>query len=433
VRFSGSALRARFSQRALRALIALALAVPLGLAGSLSPAAAAPPKPRTPTQKEIDDAKKKAAQKAAEIKALEGKLVDMQAELAQLTAQVEIVIEEYNGAMAELAEAQAVANEATAHLTEAQQELTDMRALMDRFAAASYRGQGDLGSFGVLLDSDSPSAFLSRASTLSMISRSQGDVFVHLHQAELALAQAEEQARQALDVQQVLADKVAEKKKNAEAAVADQQRRLQGLRAKQRDYEAQLAVAQGKVASLQKAREEGLAREKREREEAERRAREAAERGGTQISGAGLPKPGVGTSISTTDGAARAVEFARSQLGTWYKWSGEGEVDWAETPNGRIRSVVWDCSGLTMMAWRAGGVSLTHYSQAQWSQGLRVPKDELRPGDLLFFAYDTSKPSTIHHVGIYIGGGQMIEAPETGKQVRISSIGRSDYIGAVRP
>jgi cell wall-associated NlpC family hydrolase len=406
----------------------------LALAGSLTSASAAPPKPRTPSQKEVDDAKKKAAAKADEIKAMEGQLEAAAQELEQLNIAVEVVIEEYNGAMAELQQAQAVADEASAELDQAQHDVTDMRAQMDRFAAASYRGQGDLGSFGVLLQSDSPSAFLTRASTLSMISRTQGDVFTHLRRAEVAFAAAEDKAKQALAVQQEMTDKVAAAKDKAEAAVADQQRQVKAIRAKQRDLQAQLSVLQGKAASLEKARADGLAREKAEREAAERAARARAAAGGVNLpSASGLPKPGVGTSISTADGAARAVEFARSQLGTWYKWGGEGEFTWADTPNGRIQSIVWDCSGLTMAAWRAGGVNLTHYSQAQWSQGLRVSRDELRPGDLAFFAYDTSKPSTIHHVGIYIGGGQMIEAPETGKQVRISSVDRRDVIGYVRP
>jgi cell wall-associated NlpC family hydrolase len=93
----------------------------------------------------------------------------------------------------------------------------------------------------------------------------------------------------------------------------------------------------------------------------------------------------------------------------------------------------WDCSGLTMVAWQAGGVSMPHYAAAQYAQGLKVSRDQLRPGDLVFFGTNPSDYQSIYHVGIYIGGGQMIEAPYTGSVVRISSIDRPSLFGFARP
>ena len=69
----------------------------------------------------------------------------------------------------------------------------------------------------------------------------------------------------------------------------------------------------------------------------------------------------------------------------------------------------------------------------QWSAGPHVGLGSLAPGDLVFFAHNRGNPATIHHVGMYVGGGAMIEAPYSGASVRIASIGRGDYIGAVRP
>lgn len=444
-----TSLRTARRRRLFGAVVALSLAGPLVLAGlpasaavptakttpkpSPTPTTKATTKPKTPSQAEVDAAKKKVADKAAEIAAMQAKLQAANDKLDELTTQAEVAVEAYNGAMVDLQNAQAAADAANAKVAGAQQDVKDTRSQMDRFAAASYRGGGELGSLSVLLESDSPTTFISRASILTMVSRTQGDFLGHLHLVEAAEVAAEVEAARALDAQQEQADKVAAAKAAAEAAVDSQQRQIVANLATQRDLEAQLAVANGKVASIEKARADGLAREKAEREAAERAAKELAARNANLPSANGLPVPGVGKSLSTSDGAARAVAFARSQIGTWYKWSGEGETDWAETPNGRIQATVWDCSGLTMMAWRAGGVSLSHYSQAQWGQGLRVSRDDLRPGDLLFFAYDTSKPSTIHHVGLYIGDGQMIDAPSTGKQTGIHSINRPDYIGAVRP
>ena len=91
------------------------------------------------------------------------------------------------------------------------------------------------------------------------------------------------------------------------------------------------------------------------------------------------------------------------------------------------------CSGLIMAAYRSAGVWLPRVSRAQFSAGPRVGLGSLAPGDLVFFAYNTGNPGSIHHVGMYIGGGAMVEAPYSGASVRIASIGRRDYIGAVRP
>jgi cell wall-associated NlpC family hydrolase len=117
---------------------------------------------------------------------------------------------------------------------------------------------------------------------------------------------------------------------------------------------------------------------------------------------------------SVKAGAATAVATAREQLGKPYEWAAAGPDS-------------FDCSGLTMYAWAKGGVSLPHSSGAQYSSLPHVARSQLQPGDLVFYG------SPIHHVGIYEGGGVMINAPETGENVRRDSIARSDYVGAARP
>lgn len=82
----------------------------------------------------------------------------------------------------------------------------------------------------------------------------------------------------------------------------------------------------------------------------------------------------------------------------------------------------WDCSGLTMGAWAQAGVDLPHYSAAQYEQIRHIQEDDLRPGDLIFWATDPNDPATIHHVALYIGNGQMVHAPRTGKPVQIDSV-----------
>jgi cell wall-associated NlpC family hydrolase len=130
------------------------------------------------------------------------------------------------------------------------------------------------------------------------------------------------------------------------------------------------------------------------------------------------------TILSASSVAVGAIAFAYDRLGTPYLWGGTGTV----AENGEF-----DCSGLTQAAYKSVGVSIPRVAADQWYAGPHVPKDQLQPGDLVFFAYDINDPSTIHHVGIYVGGGAMIDAPHTGASIRFDSISESDYIGAVRP
>ena len=113
--------------------------------------------------------------------------------------------------------------------------------------------------------------------------------------------------------------------------------------------------------------------------------------------------------------AAEVVAYARSQIGVPYLWGGEGVADGG-----------FDCSGLSLKAWDSIGIKLVHQSQIQWGQTARVAKADLQPGDLVFFG------APIHHLGIYIGDGKMIEAPRTGTTVRIGSINRRDLVGGGR-
>jgi cell wall-associated NlpC family hydrolase len=109
-----------------------------------------------------------------------------------------------------------------------------------------------------------------------------------------------------------------------------------------------------------------------------------------------------------------AVQAALSQVGKPYVWGAAG-------PNS------YDCSGLTMWSWAHAGVSLPHSSAAQYSVTARVSTSALEPGDLVFYY------SPIHHVAMYIGNGQMVEAPYTGASVRVVPLRTSDLVGAGRP
>jgi peptidoglycan DL-endopeptidase CwlO len=108
-----------------------------------------------------------------------------------------------------------------------------------------------------------------------------------------------------------------------------------------------------------------------------------------------------------------ALQFAINQLGKWYVWGAAG-----------LR--YWDCSGLTMRAFAQAGVSLPHSAAAQYGYGRFVPRNQLQPGDLVFFGYG----SYIDHVGIYLRNGLMVNATHSGAQVSVSAFG--NYFGSAR-
>ena len=111
------------------------------------------------------------------------------------------------------------------------------------------------------------------------------------------------------------------------------------------------------------------------------------------------------------------MEYAYAQLGKPYIWGGAG-------PKG------YDCSGLIMMAWRAAGVNLPRVVPDQYHASRHVAKDDLRPGDIVYF-------DDLGHDGIYVGGGKFIHAPHTGSVVKFESLSNpywvSHYVGAGRP
>ena len=147
-------------------------------------------------------------------------------------------------------------------------------------------------------------------------------------------------------------------------------------------------------------------------------ARSAAARAAANTGAVGvLPSTGnTGVDLSNlpapSAGAAAAVAYVRAQLGKPYVYAGTGPGS-------------FDCSGLTMMAWAQGGVSMTHGSQAQYDAFPHVPISQLQPGDLVFFG---SSGPTNHHVGMVVGPGLMIDAPHTGAFVQLVSYYRPDLV-----
>ncbi|PJT47746.1 hypothetical protein CWI85_26320, partial [Streptomyces albidoflavus] len=123
--------------------------------------------------------------------------------------------------------------------------------------------------------------------------------------------------------------------------------------------------------------------------------------------------PAAGAVKAPNSRAAQAIAFAHTAIGKPYVWGATG-------PN------AFDCSGLTQAAWRAAGISLPRTTYTQINAGQRVSRSQLAPGDLVFFY------SSISHVGLYIGNGQMIHAPNPNAPVRVAPISEMPFAGATR-
>jgi cell wall-associated NlpC family hydrolase len=234
-----------------------------------------------------------------------------------------------------------------------------------------------------------------KAIVASLITRQHTLEAIAAEKARLAVIAAAKAAAE----QQAAAKKAAEEA--AAAALAEARR-------------AAAAAAAAKAAAEQEAAQRAADRRRQVAAKAAAQREAASANAGGGSSGGGSSGGGpTGSAGSPSSRAGAAVAAAYKQLGAPYDWAADGPG-------------AFDCSGLTAYAWAAAGVDLPHSSQAQFGVGAHVSRSQLAPGDLVFFG------SPIHHVGIYVGNGTMIDAPQTGDVVRVQSIDRSDYAGAVR-
>ncbi|ANB07188.1 peptidase P60 [Streptomyces ambofaciens] len=129
------------------------------------------------------------------------------------------------------------------------------------------------------------------------------------------------------------------------------------------------------------------------------------------------------TRVDPSEQAAGAIAYAQEKLGTPYLWGGNGTAD----QGGRF-----DCSGLTKAAYESVGIKLPRVANDQYNAGPHPSRGELLPGDLVFFSDDLTNSRAIRHVGMYVGGGYMINAPRPGAVIRFDPIDTPDYFGATR-
>jgi cell wall-associated NlpC family hydrolase len=390
--------------------VAAALIGALCATGIASPAAAAPSKAsHGPSAGQVAARKATVAEREQQVEHAAAALQRGKAKFESLSDAAEGIVEAYDEAEVKLASAQRAANTAASVLAVANAQVAKSQRSVAHFARAAYES-GGLSSIDAVLSPGGTKALVGRVSAIDAISVTQHRTLSRLDAASIYQAVVARQADSVAGKARQAANAATKAKAAAESSVTAQQQLLTSLHRKKAHLAALLADAQDTASKLESERLAALA------------APPVTTASAPPSSGSS-PYAGetgdLSDTISASTGAA-AVQEAEAQIGKPYVWGGAGPDS-------------FDCSGLVMWSYAQIGVHLDHWTGFQWEEGAHVAVADLRPGDLLFFAYDTADPETIHHVGMYIGNGEMVEAPYTGADVRISSDSRSDFIGAIRP
>ncbi len=426
--------RRRGTRRALLGVVAVATMV-LQLTTATS-AGAVPPPPPNPSNSQVKAAQRQAAEKAGAVGKITSQLSSAQAALQQLSDQVELKQEDANKALVDLqtaqdaaTRAQSDANAAQVSATAAANAITRLREKVDAFAAGSYEQGSELGSVAAYFGATSPKDLLERQILLNEISTSELNVLKQMREAQVQQANADSSARAALIVAKQKQAAATTAKHTADAAVAAAQAAAESEAAQARQLQAtqarlahQLSTAQANVAGLkaqQQQYQSWLARKRA----AEAAAAAAAARSMQSSGGHRRVSLAAGSSVATV------IHRALSAVGISYAWGGGnaygptlGIHDGGVADEfGDFEKVGFDCSGLMVYSFAGVGVSLPHFSGYQYQAGGHVPLSQIQPGDMLFYSSNGSA-SGIHHVTLYIGDGQMVEAYESGMPVRVTSV-----------
>jgi cell wall-associated NlpC family hydrolase len=304
-------------------------------------------------------------------------------QLRAFNEQFEKVTEQYNDARILLAKRTAASKVAAKKARTAAQAAGAYRTKVKRLVTSESRSD-PFGTFGAMLSSESPGDFAAQASIIDVVATRRAAVLAEASKASAAAAKADSDARAATAAAAKLTRELAAKRTDLSGRAARSKALFERLTASERRAFLDAQPAQPK-ADVRASRTE---------------TRSAPSEGAVNVPVSGR--------------AGVAVAAARSKLGSPYVWAASGPS-------------AFDCSGLTMYAWGRAGVSLPHSSGLQMGSGRRVSLSALQPGDLVFYG------APVHHVALYVGGGQVIHAPQSGDVVRYASVDMMSPSGATRP
>ena len=392
-----------------------------------------------PSEEEIAAAQ--AAEEAAKMSVaqIEVKLAEVNASAATAMQNAQIAGEDLNEANIALNEATATANQASADADAAEAAFQEGKQQIASVAQAAYRGGGGtLDALAPYFDSDGLRSVETKQAGISSFSSSAEAKMQNVAALEQVAKVTRDAANTALANQKAATDEVQKRTDAANQAATAAQNEAARVAAQRGAYVQELATKQNTTVELINEREAALEAERQEAAriaaeqaaaaaEAQRQAdaAAAAERAAAADASSSYDddgdddysysapsysyeEPSYSVPSYSGGGADTAIATAKSYLGVPYVWGGEsyGGVD---------------CSGLTMLAWESAGVDLPHLSRAQYSYGTHVPIGSMEAGDLIFWSSNGTQ-SGIYHVAIYLGGGQMIEAPTFGVPVRITGV-----------
>ena len=418
-----------------------------------------------PSEEEIAAAK--AAEEAASMSVaeIEVKLAEVNATAATATQNAQIAGEDLNEAQIALNAATATANKASADADAAEAAFQEGKQQIASVAQATYRnGGGSLDAIAPYLDADGLRGVETKKVGINSFSSSAEAKMQNVAALEQVAKVTRDAANTALDNQKKATDEVQARTDAANKAATDAQTQANIVAAQRDAYVKELATKQNTTVDLINQREASLAAERTAAERAAAEQASAAVAAADSQRRADTPAPAADATPEAPasspapdasaapaeeapapapaeeapapapaeeepapayeepvyeepddeepsysyGGASTAIATAMTYLGVPYVWGGEsyGGVD---------------CSGLTMLAWESAGVDLPHLSRAQYGYGTHVSLGDMEAGDLIFWSSDGTQ-SGIYHVAMYLGDGEMIEAPTFGVPVRVTGV-----------